>query len=135
MAAVSNTKIPAKLLDLFEKPIPAALVTLMPDGQPQATPVWVDFDGQFVRVNTARGRQKDRNMGKRAKVTLLLMDPSNPYHWAEVRGHIADATEDGADAHISSLSKKYTGNANYTKQNPAEVRVIYKIQPDKVNGQ
>ncbi len=127
--------IPDKLRDLFEKPIAAGLATLMPNGQPQVTPVWVDYDGEYVRVNTARGRQKDRNMGKRAKVTLLLIDPSNMYHWAEVRGHIAEVTEQGAEAHIDSLSKKYTGNPKYKKQNPAEVRVMYKIMPDKVNGQ
>jgi PPOX class probable F420-dependent enzyme len=127
--------IPDKVRDLFEKPIVAGLTTLMPNGQPQSTPVWVDYDGEYVRVNTARGRQKDRNMGKRGKVTLLLIDPANIHHWVEVRGHVADVTEKGADEHISSLSKKYTGNANYRKQNPAEVRVIYKIAPDKVNGQ
>ncbi len=127
--------IPDKLRDLFEKPIAVGLATLMPNGQPQVTPVWVDYDGEYVRVNTARGRQKDRNMGKRAKVTLLLIDPSNMYHWAEVRGHIAEVTEQGAEAHIDSLSKKYTGNPKHKKQNPAEVRVMYKIMPDKVNGQ
>src|SRR5690242_2978553 len=101
--------IPEKVRDLFEKPVAAALTTMMPDGQPQTTPVWVDYDGEYVRVNTARGRQKDRNMGKRAKVTLLLIDPSNMYHWVEVRGHVADVTEQGAEEHINSLSKKYTG--------------------------
>ncbi len=126
--------IPAKVRDLFEKPIPAGLATLMPNGQPQVTPVWCDYDGQYVRINTARGRQKDRNMGKRAKVTLLLIDPANMYHWAEVRGHVAEVTEQGAEAHIDSLSKKYTGNPKHQKQNPSEVRVMYKIIPDKVNG-
>ncbi len=128
------TTIPDKLRDLFEKPIAASLATLMPDGQPQVTPVWFDYDGEYVRVNTARGRQKDRNMGKHGKVSLLVVDPANMYHWAEVRGHIAEVIEQGAEAHIDSLSKKYTGREKYQKSNPNEVRVMYKIQPDKVNG-
>ncbi|MCC7448452.1 MAG: PPOX class F420-dependent oxidoreductase [Anaerolineae bacterium] len=124
--------IPEKLRDLFDKPIVAGLATLMPDGQPQVTPVWVDYDDEYVRVNTARGRQKDRNMTKRAKVTLLLVDPTNAYHWAEVRGHIADVTEDGAVAHIHQLSHKYRGK-DYDLP-PQQVRVMYKITVDKVNG-
>jgi PPOX class probable F420-dependent enzyme len=126
--------IPDKGRDLFEKPVVCALATLMPDGQPQVTPVWCDYDGQYVRINTARGRQKDRNMTKRAKVTVLLIDPTDPYHWVEVRGHIADVTEDGAEAHIDQLSRKYTGH-DYANRQPGQVRVMYKIAPEKVNGQ
>ncbi len=126
--------IPDKVRDLLEKPVVAGLATLMPNEQPQVTPVWCDYDGKYVRVNTARGRQKDRNMTRRAKVTLLLIDPSNMYHWAEVRGHIEEVTEQGAEAHIHQLSHKYNGK-DYTKSNPAEVRVMYKIAVDKVNGQ
>jgi PPOX class probable F420-dependent enzyme len=125
--------IPDKLRGLFEKPIVAGLATLMPNGQPQVTPVWCDYDGAYVRINTARGRQKDRNMTKRAKVTLLLVDPANAYHWAEVRGHIEDVTEDGAEAHINQLSHKYRGK-DYDFR-PSETRVMYKIAVDKVNGQ
>ena len=125
--------IPENLQGLFEKPIAASLATLMPNGQPQVTPVWCDYDGTYVRVNTARGRQKDRNMTKRAKVTLLLIDPANMYHWIEVRGHIEDVTENGAVAHINQLSHKYRGK-DYNFRNPKEVRVIYKIAVDKVNG-
>ena len=126
--------IPEKTRDLFEKPIVCALATLMADGQPQVTPVWCDYDGQYVRINTARGRQKDRNMTKRAKVTVLLIDPQNAYHWVEVRGHIVEVTENGAREHIDQLARKYTGK-NYVYQQPDQVRVMYKIEPDKVNGQ
>ncbi len=124
--------IPEKVHDLFTKPIVCALATLMPDGQPQVTPVWCDYDGKYVRINTARGRQKDRNMTKRAKVTVFLIDPQDPYHWVEVRGHIAEITEDGAREHINQLAHKYTGK-DYVYQQPDQVRVIYKIEPDKVN--
>lgn len=126
--------IPGNLRELFDRPIPAALATLMPNGQPQVTPVWCDYDGECVRVNTARGRQKDRNMTRRAKVTLLLIDPGDMYHWVEVRGHIADITENGAEAHIHQLSHKYRGK-DYEMRNPREIRVLYKIAVDKVNGQ
>jgi PPOX class probable F420-dependent enzyme len=104
----------------------------MPDGQPQATPVWVDYDGQYVRINTARGRQKDRNLGKRSKVTLLLIDPNDVYHWVEVRGHVEEASEEGANDHINQLSHKYEGK-DFRALKPNEVRVIYCIAPDKVN--
>src|SRR5260370_34238243 len=122
--------IPEKARDLFEKPIICALATLMPDGQPQVNPVWCDYDGEYVRINTARGRQKDRNMTKRAKVTALLVDPDNDNRWVEVRGHIADITEEGANEHINQLSHKYNGeDYSFT---PGQIRVIYKVEPDKV---
>ena len=124
--------IPEHLRDLFEKPILCALATLMPDGQPQVTPVWCDYDGQYVRINTARGRQKDRNMSRNAKVSILLIEPQNGYHWVEVRGHINDIREQGAWEHINKLSHKYNGR-DYPK-NPGEIRVLYEIEPDKVNG-
>ena len=125
--------IPEKVCDLFERPIVCGLATLMADGQPQVNPVWCDYDGKYVRINTARGRQKDRNMTKRAKVTVLLVDPQDVYHWVEVRGHIAEITENGAREHIDQLSRKYTGK-DYVLQQPDQVRVIYKIEPDKVNA-
>ncbi len=126
--------IPENVRDLFERPIVSVLATLMADGQPQLTPVWCDYDGKYVRINTARGRQKDRNMTKRARVTVLLMDPQNPYHWVEVRGHIVETTEAGAREHIDQLARKYTGK-NYVYQQPDQVRVLYRIEPDKVNAQ
>ena len=126
--------IPDKAQDLLSRPIIAIITTMMPDGQPQSTAVWVDYDGQYFRVNTARGRQKDRNMTHNAKVTLFLLDPANPFHWMEIRGHVAEVTEEGADAHIDLLSKKYTGNDIYGGHNPAQTRVIYKIEATKINA-
>jgi PPOX class probable F420-dependent enzyme len=126
-------QIPENVLDLFQRPIIAVLVTLMPDGQPQANPVWVDYDGQYVLVNTAKGRQKARNMERRSKVTVLLLDPDDVYHWVEVRGHVEDETEEGANEHINQLSHKYE-NKDFRALNPGEVRVIYRIAPDKVNA-
>ena len=126
--------IPDNIKDLLERPILTIITTLMPDGQPQSTAVWFDYDGQYFRVNTARGRQKDRNMQNNAKVTLFILDPTNNFHFAEIRGHVVDVTEADADAHIDLLSKKYTGNDRYQGRNLNETRVIYKIEADKINA-
>src|SRR5579863_4109356 len=105
--------IPSKFADLFEKPAFASLATMMPDGQPQVTPVWCDYDGQHIRVNTAKGRVKDRNMRRDPRVSLMLMDPANPYRYVEVRGRVTDFTETGADDHIDKLAKKYLNKDKY----------------------
>jgi PPOX class probable F420-dependent enzyme len=127
---MTNQTIPQEYLDLFKKPAFAHLATLMPDGSPQVTPVWVDYDGKFILVNTARGRQKDRNMKRDARVAIEIMDPDNPYRYIQVRGKVADITIEGANQHIDKLSKKYTGNEHYQNHRPGEVRVIYKIKPE-----
>ena len=127
-------KIPETYLDLFNKPAFANLATLMPDGRPQVTPVWCDYDGEYVRINSAKGRQKDRNMRRDARVSLALQDSDNPYRYLEVRGRVAEITEDGADAHIDSLAKKYLGVDTYPYRSPDEVRVIYKILPEHTSG-
>ncbi len=128
--------LPVTHTDLIDKPVVIALVTLMPDGQPQATPVWFDYDGEYIRVNTARGRQKDKNMSVGSPVTLLAIDPANMYHWMEIRGRVAVETEEGAVDHINALSGKYRGTTDYYSRNPAargETRVTYKIELLKVN--
>ncbi|MFN0122685.1 MAG: PPOX class F420-dependent oxidoreductase [Blastocatellia bacterium] len=126
---MSNT-IPDAYLDLFEKKTFAHLATLMPDGQPQVTPVWCDYDGTHIIINTARGRQKDRNMRRDARVSLELTDPDNPYRYLEIRGRIAEITEEGADEHINRMAKKYFGLDEYPYRQPGEVRVIFKIAPE-----
>ncbi len=127
-----TTKIPENYLDLFEKRAFAHLGTIMPDGQPQINPVWVDFDGEYVLVNTSRGRQKDLNMQARPQVTVEIQDPDNPYRYMEVRGRVAEAVEEGALDHINKMAKKYTGADKYPNLKPGEVRVIYKIKPERV---
>ena len=122
--------IPDKYLDLFQKKAFANLATLMPDGTPQVTPVWCDFDGTHVLVNSARGRQKDRNMKRNAAVALSIQDPDNPYRYLEVRGKVAEITENGADAHIDKMAKKYLGADKYPYRQASETRVMYKIQPE-----
>lgn len=121
--------IPDKYADLFNKKAFASLATVMPDGTPQVTPVWVDYDGKNVIVNSARGRRKDKNMGQNSSVALSIMDPDNPYRYLEVRGRVAEITEEGADQHIDKMAKKYMGVEKYPYRQPGEVRVLYKIEP------
>jgi PPOX class probable F420-dependent enzyme len=125
--------IPEKYADLFQKKAFANLATVMPDGTPQVTPVWVDFDGTHVIVNSARGRRKDKNMSQNSSVALSIMDPDNPYRYLEVRGRVAEITEAGADQHIDTMAKKYMGVDKYPYRQPGEVRVMYKIEPTRTS--
>lgn len=122
--------IPNEYLDLFEKKAFAHLATLMPDGRPQVTPVWCDYADGYVRVNSAKGRQKDRNMRRDPRVALALHDPDNPYRYLEIRGTVEEIVEEGADAHIDALTMKYMGLDSYPLRAPGEVRVIYNIRPE-----
>ncbi|HSS96642.1 MAG TPA: PPOX class F420-dependent oxidoreductase [Terriglobales bacterium] len=122
--------IPEKYRDLFNKKAFASLGTLMPDGRPQVTPVWVDVEDDLVLINSAKGRQKDRNLRRDPRVSLAIIDPDNPYRYLELRGRVVEITEQGAAAHIDKMAKKYLGVDKYPYKNPDEIRVIYKIQPD-----
>ena len=123
--------IPDNFKDLFAKKAFAHLGTVMPDGSPQVTPVWCDYDGTHIRVNSAKGRVKDKNMRRNPRVALALQDPENPYRYLQVRGQVVEVTEKGADDHIDSLAKKYLGKDKYPNRRPGEVRVIYKIKPER----
>jgi PPOX class probable F420-dependent enzyme len=126
-------QIPEKYLDLLKKKAFANLGTIMRDGSPQVTPVWVDYDGKFVRVNSVLGRVKDKNMRRDPRVSLSIQDPENPYRYLEIRGKVAEITQNGADDHINSLSQKYLGKPVYPFRQPGEVRAVYKIEPQKVS--
>ncbi len=119
---------------LFEKPIVGNLATILPNGLIQVNPVWVDYDGTYVRFNSAEGRQKDKNIKENRIATVLVVDPENPFFWIEVRGRVAEITREGADSHIDVLAKKYLGVDSYPFRNPSEVRLIYKIEPERVNA-
>ncbi|HEY6328198.1 MAG TPA: PPOX class F420-dependent oxidoreductase [Blastocatellia bacterium] len=126
-------QIPDQYKDLFSKKAFANLATVMPDGTPQVTPVWVDYDGQYVLVNSARGRQKDKNMRRDSGVALSIIDPDNPYRYLEVRGKVSEVTEDGASDHIDKMAQKYMGVDKYPYRRPGEVRVLYKITPERTS--
>jgi PPOX class probable F420-dependent enzyme len=121
--------IPEKYLDLTEKKAFAQLATLMPDGSPHVAPVWFEYDGKHILVNTAKGRVKDQNMRHDPRVGIDVLDPDNPYRHLSIRGKVVEITEKGADDHIDKLTKKYTGQDKYPYRGPGEVRVIYKIEP------
>ena len=126
--------IPDNYRDLFTKKAFAHLATVGADGSPQVTPVWCDLDGAHVRINTARGRVKDKNLKRNPRVALSIQDPENPYRYVQVRGRVTDMTEQGADDHIDALAKKYLGKDTYPGRKAGEVRVIVTIQPDRVQG-
>jgi len=125
------TKIPNEFRDLFEKKAFAHLATVMKDGTPQVTPVWIDYDGTHVRVNSAKGRVKDKNMRRNRHVALSIQDPENPYRFIALRGQVVDIT-DNTDDHINALAKRYINQDKYPYKQPNEVRVTYKIRPDYV---
>ncbi len=124
--------IPAPFRELSNTKAFAHLATVMPDGSPQVTPVWFDFDGRCILVNSARGRLKDKNVRRDGRVALDISDAQNPYRHLAIRGKVIEITENGADAHIDKLAKKYLGKDRYPNRQPGEVRVIYKIEPQHV---
>ena len=127
--------IPSAYLDLLEqKKAFAHLATLMPDGSPQVTPVWFDYKDGRIRVNSAKGRTKSRNMKEGSRVALAIMDPDNPYRYIQVRGQVSRVTEEGASAHIDSLAKKYLGQEKYPYARPGEIRIIFEIEPTSAHA-
>jgi PPOX class probable F420-dependent enzyme len=128
------SEIPEKFHDLFEKKAFAQLATVMPDGSPQVSPVWFEYDGTNILVNSAKGRVKDQNMRRDPRVGIDIVDPDNPYRHLSIRGRVVDITESGADDHIDKLTKKYIGQDKYPYRGAGEVRVIYKIQPERTHA-
>jgi PPOX class probable F420-dependent enzyme len=125
-------KLPDAVKELFQAPNFAYLATLMPDGSPQVSPVWVDLDGDHILVNTAEGRQKPKNVRRDPRVAIAIAAHDNQYSSATVRGRVVDVTHDGADAHIDRLAKKYLGQDKYPYRQPGEVRLIVRIEPEHV---
>ena len=129
-----TTTIPEKFLPVLQdKKAFAHLATLMADGTPQVTPVWFFYDGAKFIVNTVRGHVKDRNMKRNPAVALSIQDPDNAYSRISVRGKVVKITEEGADASIDALAKKYMGVDRYPRRSPDEVRVLYEIEPTSVS--
>lgn len=128
-------RIPEAFLDLFTKPVLAHLATLMPNGSPQVTPVWIDFDGEHILVNTAEGRQKDRNLAARPAVALSMVDPDDQFRYLEVRGRVVERTRDGAIEHVDRLAQRYLGVERYPRHGQTAPRIILKIALDHVVAQ
>lgn len=130
----TSSVIPDPYRDLLTKPIVASLGTVLPNGQPQVTPVWFDYDGTYIRVNTAAGRLKHKAMLTNPRVTVMTVDPQNPYRYLEVRGTVTRITEEGGADHIDQLAKRYLGVDTYPHHTPTETRVICYIEPQKTSA-
>ena len=129
------SSIPDAFHDLFDRETFAHFATVMPDGTPQVTPVWVDYDPEDDRVlvNTARGRRKERNVRNEPKVGVSMVDPDNPYRFVSVQGEVDELTEEGAVEHINELARRYMGVEEYPDlDEEASPRVILRIRPDDV---
>jgi PPOX class probable F420-dependent enzyme len=126
--------VPASHSDLLTTKLAFAHVaTLNSDGSPQVTPVWIDFDGTNVLLNTAKGRVKAKNFAREPRVALSIIDPENAYRYLGMQGRVIEMTEAGGDAHIDKMAKKYLGKETYPYRAPGEVRIIVKIAPEKVH--
>jgi PPOX class probable F420-dependent enzyme len=127
-------RLPRQAKSIIEKKTFAHLATLMPDGSPQVTPVWVDYEGDDVVVNTAEGRAKPRNMRNDPRVALSATDPDNPYEAVIIRGRVVEMTRDGADEHIDAMAKKYLDRDRYPFRQSGEQRLKVHIRPEVVRG-
>lgn len=129
--------IPASHLDLLTRPIPAVLTTLMPDGQPQSSLMWCDFDGECARINTTAERRKGRNMLADPRVTLLIVDPDDTSRYIEIRGQV-ELTHEGAIAHLDELTRQYTEHPRFygyvypVEQEAQETRLMGRIGATKI---
>lgn len=132
--------IPESHQDLLLRPVDGVLTTIMPDGQPQMSIVWADYDGRYVLINTTLERQKGRNMRANPKVNVLVIDPKNGSRFLEVRGEVAEITQEGAIAHADQQTRAYSngsqrhfyGDIYPEEQEVKETRVIVKIAPKKI---
>lgn len=117
---------------LIDRPVLATLVTLEPGGAPQATPLWIETDGEDLLVNTAKGRVKARNMENDPRVAVTVIDPDDPYNVVALRGTVIEMTNDGADAHIDRLAHKYLGVDEYPMRREGEIRLKVRIRVDHI---
>ncbi len=128
------TKLNEHAKELIDKKAFAHVATLMDDGSPQVTPVWVDYEGDDLYINTAEGRLKADNLRRDPRVALSMTNPEDTYDMVTVRGRAAEITQEGADEHIDALAKKYLDADTYPNRRPGEVRLKVRIEPEKVSG-
>ncbi len=127
-------------LALLDEPVTATLATVSDDGSPQLTPVWLDRDGDLINLNSVRDRLKDRNMRARPEVSIMLLNPANPYHWIAVYGRVVETIDEDdaerghlATESIDGLAQAYPGTSPYPLRDPnGEIRVLYKVAPSRV---
>lgn len=125
---------------LLTEPVTASLTTVSNDGKMQVTPVWVSRDDNLLELNSVRDRLKDRNLRSNGKVTLLFMNPKNPYHWMSIDGKVVDIIDEDdktrgplATKNIDALAQKYLNQQPYPFRDPkGEIRVLYKVEPTQI---
>jgi PPOX class probable F420-dependent enzyme len=125
-------KLTANAIRLIEGKNFAHLATIMPDGSPQVSPVWIDREGDVILVNTAVGRVKQKNSARDPRVAISIVNQENPYEKVVIRGRVIAQTFEGAEAHIDKLAKKYTGAIKYQRSRPDEKRIMFRIEPLKI---
>lgn len=128
-----SKKLPPAVRELLEGKNLAHVATLMKDGSPQSSAVWVDVDGDRILVNTAEHRAKPRNVRRDPRVAISIVDATNPYREAFIRGRVVELTQEGAEEHIEKMAQKYWGSSY--PHRPGEQRVIMVIEPEHVGGQ
>ena len=129
-----SASLPEGVKKLFLAPNFAHLATLMPDGSPQVSPVWVDVEGDRILVNTAEGRAKPRNVRRDPRVAISIHRQDNPYSSAFIRGRVVEIKHEGAEDHIHKMAKKYLGQDRYPYLQPEEQRVVLVIEPEQVSS-
>ena len=127
-----STQLPKEAIELIEGRNLAFLATLMKDGSPQVTPVWIDHDGDTILINTVVGRTKQKNTVRDPRIALAVIDSRNPYKMLAIRGRVVEQTTEGAEEHIDKLAKKYLGEDKYRWRKPGERRLLLKIKPERV---
>jgi PPOX class probable F420-dependent enzyme len=134
----ATTAIPASHLDLLTRPICGVLTTMLPDGQPQSSLVWADYDGECARINTTLERRKGQNLAANPRVSLLIVDPDNTGRFIQIRGE-AELITAGALEHLDALTRQYTRHPRFygfvypAAQRLRETRLICRIHPRRVS--
>ncbi len=129
---MSESRLSERGRALVDRPVIASFTTINEDGSPHTTPLWIDRDGDVLRVNTAAGRVKARNVARDPRVSVCLVDPEDPMNVVAVRGTVTNMTTNGADAHIDKLANKYTGAATFAARTPGQQRLLLEIRCDEV---
>lgn len=119
---------------ILEAPNFASVATVMPDGSPHVSTIWIDLDGHDVVFNTSEGRVKTDNVRRNPLVSISVFDQGDPYEQVVIHGTVVDVTHDGADEHIDRLAKKYLALDAYPWREPGEQRVIVRVRPDRVSA-
>jgi PPOX class probable F420-dependent enzyme len=128
MASSSHSQLTDDQVALLREKVLAHVATVMPDGSPHVTPVWVDTDGEAVLFNTAKGRVKYRNLSRDPRIAISVTDRNDDYRTVVIRGR-AELIDEGAEEHIDRLAKKYRGVDRYPNRQPGEQRVTVRVVP------